>query len=195
MNARRIAPIVVVLLSFPAYLLAGTFAHPYSPTSDEQSASQSISDYMSDGWSDEYEMTLPMLGMTLREEGGRLASGAPVGGVGVIAVTAGGPADRAGVNAPHTMLRDAAVTVLFAGGMLFPPAMIGAIAVAQSGIGDAHDLIVAVDGYRTHNLFQFQSAMRMARPGDLVYLRVIRAGEPREVRIAIPPGAGMGLSY
>lgn len=195
MNA-RVALIFAVLLFFPPSSFAEPYSESYSGGFDQEwDAPQSVDDYMSDGWSEERDLAVPLLGMTVREEMGRIASGAPMAGVGVMTVASGGPANRAGIGAPHTVLRTTAITALLAGGMFFPPAMFGALALSRSGIGDSHDLIVAVDGYRTHNLFQFRHAIDRAAPGQILYLRVIRSGERREFRVEIPPEAGLGLTY
>lgn len=195
MNARVLGFVLAVFLFLPSSLLAQSDVQLYTDdASDEPNTSVSINEYMSNGWSEESEMAVPLLGITVREEIGQLANGARISGLGVMGVSSGSPANSSGIGAPHTLLRTAAVMALMAGGLVFPPAMMGAMVLSDSGIGDAHDLIVAVDGYRTHTLYQFRAAIGRARPGQIVYLRVIRGGEPRGLRIEIPGGAGLGLN-
>lgn len=195
MNARVLGFVLATFLLLPSSLFAQSEVQSYSDgSSDELNTSVAVNEYMSNGWSEESEMVVPLLGIAVREEIGHLANGVRITGLGVMAVSSDSPANRSGIGSPHTLLRNVAVTALMAGGLVFPPAMMGAMVLSDSGIGDAHDLIVAVDGYRTHNLFQFQAAIGRVRPGQIVYLRVIRSGEPRGLRIEIPGGAGLGLN-
>jgi S1-C subfamily serine protease len=56
-----------------------------------------------------------------------------------------------------------------------------ALLIPQSGTGSEHggsgDLILAVDGKRIHNHEEFQQQTKDLRPGDIVYLSVLRDGQ------------------
>ena len=74
MNAQRIALIFAVLFLLPSAVFAGSYPQEYPGAFDEQASSESINDYMSDGWSEENELSVPILGMTLREAQRRIGS-------------------------------------------------------------------------------------------------------------------------
>ena len=56
-------------------------------------------------------------------------------------------------------------------------------------VGESYDLIIAVDGWRVTNFFDFEERMRNIQPGELVYLSVVRNGK----RIAAITEPGKGL--
>jgi len=59
-----------------------------------------------------------------------------------------------------------ALVALTVGGLFFPPtAVLGAMVMKQSGIGEPHELIIAVDAQRTHNLGELESALGQGRTG------------------------------
>ena len=60
-------------------------------------------------------------------------------------------------------------------------------AVQQSGLGESHDLIIAVDGQRTRNLNDFMRAIGEAEAGEIVYLTVVSEGRRNQVRVELPP--------
>jgi S1-C subfamily serine protease len=74
--------------------------------------------------------------------------------------------------------------------MFFPPAMFGVMVLQQSGIGQSHQLIIAVDGQRTRDLFDLGQALQEAKEGEIVYLTVVSGGQRAQVRVALPPSSG-----
>jgi S1-C subfamily serine protease len=70
-------------------------------------------------------------------------------------------------------------------GMLFPPAALGAIIVNDAGIGESYDLIIAIDGQRTHNVQELRQDLAGATSGELVYLVLIRAGRRYNVVVTL----------
>jgi S1-C subfamily serine protease len=82
--------------------------------------------------------------------------------------------------------RTALTAVLAVGGLFVPPAMIVAILVSQSDVGESHDLIIAVDGERTRNIADLQDALSRADDGEIVYLVVVRAGRRQCVAVRLP---------
>jgi S1-C subfamily serine protease len=69
--------------------------------------------------------------------------------------------------------------------MIFPPAMFVAMLAQQSGVGESHDLIIAVDGERTRNILDLQDALGRAHDGEIVYLVVVRAGRRQCVAVRL----------
>lgn len=191
MNARGLVLICSVLVFFPPSLFAAIDDPDSLPAAfdEETQTSESINDYTRDESGEDRDLILPVIGVAVREETGRAENGAPLAGVGVLKVVANSPADSAGLRGQLALLRTTAVVALFAGGMFFPPAMLGAMVLEQSDIGDSHDLILAVDGYRTRSLMQFQRALARAEPGEIVYLSAIRGGERHQFRVRLPGDA------
>ena len=69
--------------------------------------------------------------------------------------------------------------------MLFPPAALGAIIVQDASIGQSYDLIIAIDGQRTHNVQELRQALASATSGELVYFVLIRTGRRHDVVVAL----------
>ncbi|PWT83382.1 MAG: hypothetical protein C5B58_06650 [Acidobacteria bacterium] len=58
----------------------------------------------------------------------------------------------------------AALTVgLLLASVSFPPVMIGTAALGATGIGKSQELIIAVDGERTHDVIEFDAALGQAK--------------------------------
>jgi S1-C subfamily serine protease len=75
---------------------------------------------------------------------------------------------------------------LSVGTLFFPPAIVGLVEVQESGLGESHDLIIAVDGQRTRNLDDFRRTIGEAEAGEIVYLTVLYGGERNQVRVELP---------
>lgn len=152
---------------------------------DQSGASYgSIADYTRDDWDfADAEFQVPLLGVSVRNAVGKLASGQPLQGLGVIEVRDGGGADVAGMHGEHLALRATLMGAFFAGSMIFPPAMFGAVLVEQSGLGQPRDLIIAVDGTRTHDIVEFQNVLGKAVAGEIVYLTIVRDGMRHQFRV------------
>jgi S1-C subfamily serine protease len=71
-------------------------------------------------------------------------------------------------------------------GMFFPPAVLGGMVVKGLGIGESYDLIIAVDGQRTHNVRELCEALTGATRGELLYLVVVRGGRRNNIEVALP---------
>jgi len=130
---------------------------------------------------------LSPLGLELRDDQRKLKSGAPAGGLLIVGVVKGSPAAGAGLEAvqqaPQQVLRELAVV----GAMVFPPAIILLPLVASIPIGRDGDLIIAVDGSRVTNVLDFEDETRNVKPGEIVYLTVVRAGARIQVQVLVPP--------
>jgi S1-C subfamily serine protease len=71
-----------------------------------------------------------------------------------------------------------------AAAVFFPPAIIAVALLANSRVGQSFDLIIGVDGIRVRNTFELVQAVADARPGDTVYLAMVREG--RRIQVAVP---------
>ena len=117
---------------------------------------------------------------------GKLKGGYLVMGIEILSVTPGGPAAVAGLRGRRLGLQTALTVGLVAGALFFPPAMFGVVVLQASGIGDSHELIIAVDGQRTRDVIDFDKAIEKAEGGEVVYLTVIRAGLREQIRVELP---------
>jgi hypothetical protein len=66
----------------------------------------------------------------------------------------------------------------------FPPAVMGVMALSKAG--DAHEMIIAVDGKRTCDVIDFEEALEKAEAGEVVYLTVVRHDRREQIRLALP---------
>jgi PDZ domain len=130
---------------------------------------------------------VPLMGMEVRSGWGELKVGQRLSGVEILTVSSDGPSAAAGIRSRRAVVRTALTIALSAGALFFPPAIVGVMAVQQSGLGESHDLIIAVDGQRTRNLDDFMRAIGEAEPGEIVYLTVVSEGRRNQVRVELPP--------
>jgi S1-C subfamily serine protease len=186
MKIRRIVLVCAFVSGLALYLAASatTFAQPGIDRWDDSQQLGSIDQYTHDGWNfEDAEFQVPTIGVSVRNMLGTLASGQPLSGVGVLTVADGSPAEAAGVHGARAALRATLVGAFFAGAMMFPPAMFGAVLVEESGLGQPRDLIIAVDGMRIHNVLEFEDAIGRATVGQLVYLTILRGGSREQLRM------------
>lgn len=127
------------------------------------------------------------LGIELHEDRTTLRSGESISGLAVISVAEGSPAARAGLHpysgATHAVLEGATM----AASLVFPPAIIALTIIDQTHIGESYDLVIGVDGTRVCDLLQFEDQTRALKPGDTVYLNVVRNGVRLQIPVSLPP--------
>ena len=127
------------------------------------------------------------LGIELREERTSLKNGETVSGLAVISVSEGSPAARAGVRpysgTTHAVLEGATMAAT----MVFPPAIVALTIIDQTHVGESYDLIIGVDGMRVCDLLQFEDQTRTLKPGDTVYLNIVRGGARMQIPVLLPP--------
>lgn len=157
------------------YQRAQRGGYPYGP------GIGSAEDFLIEG-----EDNVSPLGVKLRPDRRRLDSGEMASGLLVLAVTAGGPADKAGVKPYRHTARSTIEAVSVAGAFFFPPAMFLVPVLESSQIGDSYDLIIGVDGFRVTSALDFEDCMRDVQPGQIVYLSIVRNGSRVQLAVPVP---------
>jgi S1-C subfamily serine protease len=145
----------------------------------------SASDYVnSSGSAGAYEIRL--LGIEVNDGAARMKNGHPVSGVEVISTIPHGAAAAAGLRGRHEGAQVALTIGLLAGAVFFPPAMLGMMALQQSGLGSSHEIIIAVDGQRTRDVADLGDALAKAQAGEIVYLTVVSNGRREQIPVELP---------
>jgi hypothetical protein len=132
----------------------------------------------------------PYLGITVRYTT-ECYKGAEEHGLEVETVDPNSPAAQAGLQAKSGMTALGAAGTT-ASGMLGPLNMLVTPLLAKSGaLGQGGDLIVAVDDRRVRDQSDLETAMARLKPGDTMYLTVIRpdGNSHRTMKIAVRVGA------
>jgi PDZ domain-containing protein len=141
----------------------------------------SLNEFLAEG-----EVTSP-IGLRLRETRRTLSTGEEAYGLLIVDVTAGSPAADAGLRpfhrAAHAVLTGAAI----AAALVFPPAIMILPVIDYTEIGESYDMIIGVDGDRITNFLDFEQHMHDVRPGEIVYLSVVRNGKRVQIPVPIPP--------
>jgi len=137
----------------------------------------------------------PYLGITVTYVS-KCYNGGEEHGLEVLTIDPNSPAARAGLQARSGMTAiGAAVSTL--SGILPGGSILTSKALATSGaMGQGGDMIVAVDGNRVRDQSDLESAMSQLKPGDTMYLTVIRPNgnqeggqHPPPIQIAVKVGA------
>jgi S1-C subfamily serine protease len=146
----------------------------------------SASDYVKNNpdFANTYE--IPLLGIEVDNETDSLKDGHEVSGVEVLSTIPSGPGAVAGLQGRREGIQAALTLGIMAGAVFFPPAMLGVVALQQSGIGQSHELIIAIDGQRTRDITDFREAIEKAEAGEFVYLTVLSHGEREQLRVELP---------
>ena len=116
--------------------------------------------------------------------------GAEEHGLEVITIDRNSPAERAGLKPTGTKggMLAAAET---ASALIGPLQLLTNHFIEKAAEGDRGDLIVAVDDQRIRSQADFNDAMARARPGDTMYLTVVRplpGGDHKTLKIAVTVG-------
>lgn len=132
---------------------------------------------------------ISLFGMDLRIE--RRKAEKEIQGLLIVDLAPGSPGATAGLHAYRQPTRDFLNGVGMLAAMAFPPAAVVVPIVESVPLGEAYDLIIGVDGSRVTNFIDFYDCMRDVRPGEVVYLNLLRNGRRVQVAVrittALPP--------
>jgi len=131
------------------------------------------------------------IGLELREARRTLKSGEEADGLLITEVTKGSPAAIAGLHAYSRGVHNALTGAMIAAALVFPPAIIGVPLLDYAEVGESYDLIIGVDGVRVTDFLDFQDRMRDLKPGEIVYLSVVRDGRRHQFRVNVPLGTNL----
>jgi hypothetical protein len=148
----------------------------------------SANDYVTDSSESTGAYEIGLLGIEVNDGVARLKDGHPVSGVEIIKIVPNGAAAAAGLHGRHEGAQVALTIGLLAGAVFFPPAMLGMMALQQSGLGSSHELIIAVDAQRTRDVADLGDALTKAHAGEIVYLTVVSGGEREQIPVELPVG-------
>ncbi len=131
---------------------------------------------------------ISQLGILARDGRATVGDGETITGVSVVDVSAKGAAAQAlgSHEVSHVLVSGALLGAGVASAVLFPPALIGVAMLANSHVGMSYDLVVGVDGYRVRNTMEFMQSIADARPGDTLYLAIVRGGHRLQVPVHLP---------
>jgi len=109
----------------------------------------------------------------------------------VVDIAPGSPGASAGLHPFRQPARDILQGVGMLAAMAFPPAAVIVPIVQSVPLNEAYDLIIGVDGSRVTNFMDFYYCMREVRPGEVVYLNLLRNGHrvqvPMRITSTLPP--------
>ncbi len=135
---------------------------------------------------------VPMLGIRVFQNEGKLASGQILSGLAVTSVDQSGPAYDAGIRAQHLQMKKAAAQIGAAAlcvgaAAFFPPALIGIPLVTRTmGSPRAYDVIVAIDAERIRDVSELENSLRYVKAGETIYVTIIRDGQRVQLRVPMP---------
>jgi PDZ domain len=143
---------------------------------------------------DSDEVSTSWIGLSLSRDRRKLKSGGYAHGLLIVAVEPASPAAHAGLQAPtQGKARTAVEMATLAAGMVFPPALLAVALISSTRLDESYDMIIGVDGDPVENIVDFEDHLSVARPGDIVYLNIVRNGSRLQVPVSIP--ADMGTRY
>jgi S1-C subfamily serine protease len=134
---------------------------------------------------------VPLLGITVFRDRGKLASGEELDGLAVTSVDKLGPGYKAGIRAQRIEAKRAAeevgATVLVLGAAaFFPPTLFVVPMLARMPSTKTYDVIVAIDAQRIEDVEELESSLRNATAGETIYLTIIRDGQRLQLRMPMP---------
>jgi PDZ domain len=133
------------------------------------------------------------IGVELEEGSCKLSNGQEAQGLMVLEVTKGSPAATAGLHgyrhAAHSALQGAFIAAALFPSPFAPIAMLALPVIELTHVGESYDMIIGVDGSRVTNYLDFTDRLHEARPGEIVYLSVLRDGKRAQMKVFLPPSA------
>jgi hypothetical protein len=129
------------------------------------------------------------IGLELREARRKLDNGEEADGLLIVDVAKGSPAADAGLHAYKHTTHNVMTGVALAASMVFPPAILAVPLIDYAQVGESYDMIIGVDGTRVTNFLDFEDRMHYVRPGEIVYLSVVRDGKREQIKVLVPPSS------
>ena len=136
----------------------------------------------------------PYLGITVQYVS-KCYNGGEEHGLEVLTIDPNSPASQAGLQARSGMSGVGAAVTTLTGILPFGAALTNKALATSGAMGQGGDLIVAVDGNRVRDQTDLENAMSRLKPGDTMYLTVIRPNGTDEhthsppIQIAVKVGA------
>lgn len=119
---------------------------------------------------------LPYIGLSVQRIESRAKPGRQIIGLEIVSVDPGSPAERAGLRGRGSMT-ELGASGATAGALLAPLDIALMPLLKKTGqLGETGDLIVAVDDRRVTGEMDLQTALADSKPGDTIYLTVVRPG-------------------
>src|SRR5579875_4129370 len=143
-----------------------------------------IKDYLD---TSEEPVEVPSLGIMVRDGTATLDGGESMSGAEVVDIAPHSPAAKAlGTHeVSHVLVNGALIGAGVASAVLFPPAIVVVAMIAHSNLGRSSDLIVGVDGYRVRNTMDMMQSVADLRPGDTVYMAIVRSGHRFQLPVRV----------
>jgi S1-C subfamily serine protease len=177
-----LAACIVVL--FQTSMAAGQQLAPPVMEPTDVSHMQGVQDYLDTSGE---PVEISQLGIMVRDGYATVDDGVRISGVSVVDVSSKGAAAKVlGTHqAAHMAIKGALLGAGVASAVLFPPAIIGVAMLANSHFGISDDLVVGVDGFRVRNTMELMQCIGDVRPGDTLYLAVVRQGHRVQVPVQL----------
>lgn len=162
--------------SVPAPVEQPNAAYPLEQNSNQPDP-QGLRSYL-----DENEQ-ISVFGIDLRLDSRKVEKDIP--GLLVVDVAPGSPGATAGLHPFRQPARDVLNGVGMLAAMAFPPAMAVVPIVEAVPLHEKYDLVIGVDGVRVASFLGFYEQVRNVRPGEVVYLNLLRNGQRVQVPMLI----------
>jgi S1-C subfamily serine protease len=165
----------------PAPLPVPAAAEPHGDVSNLQG----VDDYLNTHGE---PVEISQLGIMARDGQATLDDGEKIAGVTVVDVSAKGAAAQSlGTHkVSHALVGGALLGAGVASAVLFPPALIPVLMLANSHVGMSYDLVVGVDGQRVRNTMELMQSIADVRSGDTLYLSIVRGGHRLQIPVRLP---------
>jgi len=174
----------------PWCAMAQQMAPPVSPpaatdTPTDAASMQGVHDYLDTSTG---PVEISQLGIMARDAHATLEDGQKVTGVAVVDISDKGAAAKAlGTHhVSHMVVGGALLGAGVAAAVLFPPALIGVLIIANSHVGMSYDLVIGVDGFRVRNTMELMQTVADVQPGDTLYLAIVRGGHRVQIPVQMP---------